>query len=203
MERSARLPLLAGRPPWADDALLAAGLAAFGVVGTLGAADNQPSSRPPGALGWALLLGSCAAVALRRRHPVAVLAVTAAATAAWLAARYPYGPVFLPMCVATYTAAAAASRGRFPALAAGVGGLLVALVVIGVSDGRERLYDEVPNELPRVLLALGTCSGCRCGSAGRPGRGGSGPSRRDGGGPTRSGCGWPGSCTTWSRIPSP
>jgi signal transduction histidine kinase len=159
MERSARLPLLAGRPPWADDAVLAAGLAAFGVVGTLGAADNQPSSRPPGALGWALLLGSCAAVALRRRHPVAVLAVTAAATAAWLAARYPYGPVFLPMCVATYTAAATASRERFPALAAGVGGLLVALVAIGVSDGRGRLYDEVPNQLPRVLLALGTLLG--------------------------------------------
>jgi signal transduction histidine kinase len=159
MERSARLPIWAGRPPWADDALLAAGLAAFGVVGTLGAVDNQPTSRPPGALGWALLGVASAAVAVRRRHPLAVLAVTAAATAAWLAARHPYGPVFLPLCVATYTAAATASRERFPALAAGVGGLLAALVAVGVADGRERLYDQVPNQLPRVLLAWATLLG--------------------------------------------
>jgi signal transduction histidine kinase len=159
MERSARLPIWAGRPPWADDALLAAGLAAFGVVGTLGAVDNQPTSRPPGLLGWGLLLVASAAVAFRRRRPAAVLAVTAAATIGWLAARYPYGPVFLPLCVATYTAAASAPRGRFPALAAGVGGLLVVLVGVGVADGRERLYDEVPNQLPRVLLAWATLLG--------------------------------------------
>jgi hypothetical protein len=53
MERSARLPIWAGRPVWADDALLATGLAAFGVFGTLGALDNQPTSRPPGVLGRA------------------------------------------------------------------------------------------------------------------------------------------------------
>jgi signal transduction histidine kinase len=153
MERSARLPIWAGRPPWADDALLAAGLAAFGVVGTLGAVDNQPTSRPPGVLGWGLLLAASAAVAFRRRRPLAVLAVTAAATAGWLAARHPYGPMFLPLCVATYTAAASVPRGRFPALTAGVGGLLAVLVAVGVADGRVRLYDQVPNQLPRVLLA--------------------------------------------------
>jgi signal transduction histidine kinase len=159
MERSAGLPIWAGRPAWADDALLAAGLAAFGVVGTVGAADNQPTSRPPGVVGWGLLLAASAAVAFRRRRPLAVLAVTAAATAAWLAARHPYGPVFLPLCVAVYTAAASVSRRRFPALAGVVGLLLVGLVAVGVADGRERLYDQVPNQLPRVLLALGTLLG--------------------------------------------
>jgi signal transduction histidine kinase len=159
MESPARLPIWAGRPPWADDALLAAGLAAFGVVGTLGAVDNQPTSHPPGMLGWGLLLAASAAVAFRRRHPLGVLAVTAAAAAGWLVARHPYGPVFLPLCVATYSAAATSSRRRFPALAAGVGGLLVVLVAIGVADGRERLYDEVPNQLPRVLLAWATLLG--------------------------------------------
>ena len=159
MERSVGVPIWAGRPVWADDALLAAGLAAFGVVGTLGAADNQLSSRPPELLGWGLLLVASAAVAFRRRYPMAVLAVTAAATAGWLAARHPYGPVFLPLCVAVYTAAASTSRERFPALAAGVGGLLVALVAVGVADGRERLWDEVPNQLPRVLLAWVTLLG--------------------------------------------
>jgi len=159
MEGSAGLPIWAGRPAWADDALLAAGLAVFGVVGTLGAVDNQPTSRPPGVVGWGLLLVGSAAVALRRRRPLVVLAVTAAATAGWLAARHPYGPVFLPLCVAVYTAAVSVSRRRFPALAGAVGLLLVVLVAVGVSDGREGLFDEVPNQLPRVLLALGTLLG--------------------------------------------
>jgi signal transduction histidine kinase len=158
MERSARLAW-AGRPEWADDALLAAGLAVFGVVGTLGAVDNQPASRPPGTLGWALLVAASAAVAFRRRHPTAVLVATAVATAGWLVARHPDGPVFLPLCVGVYTAAASTPRRRFPRLAAGVGVLLVVLVTLGVSDGRERLYDEVPNQLPRVLLAWATLLG--------------------------------------------
>jgi hypothetical protein len=127
MEGSARLPIWAGRPVWADDALLAAGLGVFGVVGSLGAVDNQPTSRAPGTIGWVLLLVASAAVAFRRRHPVAVLAVTAVATGGWLVGRYPYGPVFLPLCVAVYTAAASTPRRRFPALAAGLGGLLVVL----------------------------------------------------------------------------
>ena len=149
MERSARLPMWAGRPVWADDALLAAGLAGFGVYGTLGAVGNQPASRPPRAVGWALLLVASAAVAFRRRYPAAVLAATAAVTVAWLAAHHPYGPVFLPLCVATYTAAACVPRRRFPVLATGVGGLLVVLVAFGLADGRGRLSDQ----LPRALLA--------------------------------------------------
>jgi signal transduction histidine kinase len=154
MERSARLPIWAGRPPWADDALLAAGLAAFGVYGTIGAAGNQPASRPPGVLAWGLLLAASAAVAFRRRHPLAVLAVTATATAVWLATRHPYGPVFLPLCVAVYTAAASAHRRRFPALVAWVGGLLVALVALGMADGGQGLGDRVADQLPQLLLAF-------------------------------------------------
>ena len=155
MERSARLPSWAGRRPWTGDVLLAAGLAAFGVYGTLGAAGNQPASRPPGTLGWGLLLVASAAVAFRRRHPRAVLAVTAAATAGWLAARHPYGPAFLPLCVAVYTAAASAPRRRFPALAGWVGALLVALVTLGGTDGDEPAADQ----LPRLLLAFGLLLG--------------------------------------------
>jgi hypothetical protein len=203
MDRSLRAPSWAGRPVWADDALLAAGLAAFGVVGTLGAVDNQPTSRPPGAVAWGLLLVASAAVAFRHRRPVAVLGGTAAATAGWLVARYPYGPVFLPLCVAVYTAAASTPRRRFPALAGGVGALLVVLVALGVSDGRERLWDDVPDQLPRLLLAWATLLGVPLWVGWRPGCGAGGPPRRAAGGQTRSGCGWPGSCTTWSRTRSP
>ena len=159
MERSLRLPVWAGRPPWADDTLLAAGLAIFGVYGTLGAVDNQPASRPPGPAGWGLLLAASAAVAFRGRHPMAVLAMTATATAAWLAARYPYGPVFLPLCVATYTAAASAHRRRFPALAAWVCGVLVVLTALGVADGGQGLNGRMGDQLPRLLLAFGVLLG--------------------------------------------
>jgi signal transduction histidine kinase len=80
--------------------------------------------------------------------------VTATATAVWLATRHPYGPVFLPLCVAVYTAAASAHRRRFPALAAWVGGLLVALVALGMADGGQGLGDRVADQLPRLLLAF-------------------------------------------------
>jgi MYXO-CTERM domain-containing protein len=156
MESSARVPRWPRRPSWMDDGLLAAGLAAFGWVATYGAAENQPTSRPPDTTAWALLLLAAAAVAFRRRRPVAVLGVTAAAIAGWLALRYPYGPVFLPLCVAVFTVAAATPRRRFPAVAAWVATLLAGLVAVGVADGRQRLYDQVPNQLPSVLLALAT-----------------------------------------------
>jgi MYXO-CTERM domain-containing protein len=156
METSARVPRWPRRPSWADDALLAVGLAAFGWVASYGAAENQPTSRPPDTIAWVLLLLAAAAVAFRRQRPVAVLGVTAAAIAGWLALRYPYGPVFLPLCVAVYTVAAATPRHRFPAVVAWVAALLAGLVAVGVSDGRQRLYDQVPNQLPSVLLAMAT-----------------------------------------------
>jgi signal transduction histidine kinase len=159
METAARTSTRLRRTPLLDDALLAAGLAVFGVVGTIGAQDNQPTSHPPGVVGWALLLVASAALVVRRRHPVAVLGVTAAATAGWLALRHPYGPVLLPLCVAVYTVAAATPRTRFPTLAAGTVLLLAVLVAVGVADGRERLYDQVPNQLPRMLLSWATLLG--------------------------------------------
>jgi signal transduction histidine kinase len=159
MERASRVPLRLRRPGWADDLLLAAGLAGFGWWATLGAAGNQPAARPPDAAAWVLLAVASAALVARRRWPLAVLGVTAAAIAGWLALRYPYGPVFLPLCVAVYTVAAAAPRRRFPAVVAWVAALLVVLVAVAVSDGRERLYDEVPNQLPSVLLAMATLLG--------------------------------------------
>jgi MYXO-CTERM domain-containing protein len=132
-----------------DDLLLAAGLAVFGVVGTLGAAGEQPAARPLDPVAWALLLVAALALLARRRHPALVLGMTAAATVAWLAASYPYGPMFLPLSVAVYTVAAATPRERLPALAGCVVGLLAVLVAAGVGDGRVWRWEE----LPGVLLA--------------------------------------------------
>jgi hypothetical protein len=46
----------------ADDLLLAAGLAVFGVVGTVGAAGEQPAARPLDPAAWALLLVAAGAL---------------------------------------------------------------------------------------------------------------------------------------------
>jgi MYXO-CTERM domain-containing protein len=135
--------------PRLDELLLAGGLVVFGVVGTVRAAAEQPAARPLDAAAWALLLVAALALLARRHHPAVVLGVTAAATVAWLAAGYPYGPMFLALSVAVYTAAAAAPRGRLPALAGSVMGLLAVLVALGVGDGRVWRFQE----LPGVLLA--------------------------------------------------
>jgi signal transduction histidine kinase len=146
------------RPPATarvDDLLLAAGLAVFGVVGTVGAAGEQPAARPPDAAAWALLTVAAGALVARRRRPAAVLGVTAAATVAWLAAGYPYGPMFLPLSVAVYTLAAATPRERLPALVGCVAGLLVVVVAIGVGDGRVWRWEELPGVLLAWLALLG------------------------------------------------
>ena len=139
----------------ADDVLLAAGMAAFGVVGTLGAAGEQPTARPLDAPAWTLLLVACVALLARRRHPVAVLGVAAAATVAWLAVSYPYGPVFLPLSVAVYTLATVTPRERVPALAGGVGALLLVVVTLGVADNGVWSGEELPGVLLAWLALLG------------------------------------------------
>jgi signal transduction histidine kinase len=138
-----------------DDLLLAAGLAVFGVVGTVGAAGEQPTARPPDAVAWALLTVAAGALVERRRRPAAVLGVTAAATVAWLAAGYPYGPMFLPLSVATYTLAAATPWERLPALVGCLAGLLAVVVAIGVGDGRVWRWEELPGVLLAWLALLG------------------------------------------------
>jgi MYXO-CTERM domain-containing protein len=146
------------RPPGTagvDDLLLAAGLAVFGVVGSVGAAGEQPAARPLDPAAWALLAVAAGALLARRRRPALVLGVTAAATVAWLAAGYPYGPMFLPLSVAVYTLAAAAPRERLPAVAGCVAGLLVVLVAVGVGDGRVWRWAELPGVLLAWLALLG------------------------------------------------
>jgi hypothetical protein len=99
------------------DGLLVVGMAVFGVVGSIGAAGNQPDRRPLDAVAYALILLASAALLAKRRHRVAVLAVTVAATVAYLALGYPYGPIFLTMWIAVYTLAAA-PHSRLPVLSA-------------------------------------------------------------------------------------
>ncbi len=57
------------------DGNLAAGLAAFVTVGTYFASQHQPTRRPFDAGTIALISVAAGALALRRRHPVAVMTV--------------------------------------------------------------------------------------------------------------------------------
>ena len=126
------------------DGLLVVGMAVFGVVGSIGAAGNQPDRRPLDAVAYALILLASAALLARRRHPVAVLAVTVAATVAYLALGYPYGPIFLTMWIAVYTLAAA-PHSRLPAVFPAVAAALVVIVatVVALTD-RAAVLGELP-----------------------------------------------------------
>ena len=96
----------ARRYPWPSAVLVALAQ----VAGSTVAAHNQPGREPLGVLGYALLLAGPALLVLRRRAPVAVAAGTAAVLLVYLTAGYPYGPVFLSVITAFFTAMAAGHR---------------------------------------------------------------------------------------------
>jgi signal transduction histidine kinase len=75
-------------------------VAAFTLVGTLGASRGQPEAHPLDALGLVLLLAGSAALVGRRWYPPAALGVAALTACAYLALGYPYGPVFLAGIIA-------------------------------------------------------------------------------------------------------
>ena len=126
-DRSAPHPLR-GR---ALDLLLAVFVTAMQVQGTMSKVVNEPESvvRPLdslGHLGYLLLAVSGAVIALRHRFPVAVLAVTGAASLAYYLLDFPDGPGWLGLFVALYTVTAYGD-GRRSVLTAGV-----AVVVLSV-----------------------------------------------------------------------
>jgi signal transduction histidine kinase len=129
------------------DGLLVVGMAMLGVVGSIGAAGNQPDRRPLDAGAYALILLGAAALVARRRHPAAVLALTVAATVAYLALGYPYGPIFLTMWVAVYSLAAAPHRRLSVVFAVVAAGLVVVVATDIALTDRQAL----PGELPEIV----------------------------------------------------
>jgi signal transduction histidine kinase len=126
------------------DGLLVMGMAVLGMVGSIGAAGNQPDRRPLDAVAYALILLAAAALLARRRHPIAVLAVTVATNVAYLALGYPYGPIFLTMWVAVYTLAAAPHQ-RPSVVFAVVAAALVVIVATDIAlTDRQALAGELP-----------------------------------------------------------
>jgi signal transduction histidine kinase len=95
--------------PWADFPLPLA-VAFFQVVGSVGAADNQPDRDPLDALAFLLLLIGPAALILRRRRPSVIVGVTLAVTLTYIGLGYPYGPVFVSPLLALFSAVVAGRR---------------------------------------------------------------------------------------------
>ncbi|HEY0948723.1 sensor histidine kinase [Nocardioides sp.] len=118
--------------PWAQDVVLAVVVAGLQVQGTATRADRNAETvlRPLadlGDLGYALLVVSGLVLAVRRRWPVAVFAVTALGSAVYYTLDYPDAPGWIGLFVATYTLTARGD-GRRSVLIAGVGISILAVV---------------------------------------------------------------------------
>ncbi|WP_092651279.1 sensor histidine kinase [Actinopolymorpha singaporensis] len=97
-----------GRPSWRAvgswPVRLPIVLAILQVGGTLGAAHNQPDTKPVDALAIVLLLLGPAALVFRRARPVAVLYFVMTVSFAYILLGYPYGPFFVSAIVALFEA---------------------------------------------------------------------------------------------------
>lgn len=95
------------RLPWRSTLLLTV----FVVIGTHFAAHGHRGDRVHlDAFAYLLLFVASGALLWRQRHPVTVVFVTAAAGMVYLAAGYPYGPVFLTVAVGCFSALVAGRR---------------------------------------------------------------------------------------------
>lgn len=94
------------RMPWRSTALLTV----FVLAGSTFAAHAQPGRVPLDLAARLLLVAASVALLWRRRHPVPVVFGTALATLGYLAAGYPYGPVFVTVAVACFAAVVTGHR---------------------------------------------------------------------------------------------
>ncbi len=183
-------------------------LTAFVMIGS-GFADHAQAGERAALDPWGrvLLFVSGALLLWRWRHPVAVLGGTVAAVLVYLGAGYPYGPVFLTVVVACFTAVV--SGRRYAAWAAmgtlWAGHLLLVHLLYRwlPPPGTTRPPGPRRSSSPPGWWPFSRCPNWPA-SAVSSGRA-SGPSGpvRNGAAPTRSGCASPGSCTTCSRTASP
>ncbi|MGH4015963.1 MAG: sensor histidine kinase [Pseudonocardiaceae bacterium] len=112
------------------------------LMGTRGAATNQPEAAPLDGLAVALLLAGPVALLARRRHPVLVLGAVLTVTVTYYALDYPYGPAFLSAVVALAVAM------RSHRLAAWVGAAVAYLALL--------LMQALPGGAPAPGWALAT-----------------------------------------------
>ena len=94
------------------DTALAAVLTLVGIVGTTFAGNPSRVEVPIDARGFALVVTAAVVLAVRRRWPLAVLAVVTVCASVYLILGYAYGPVLISFMIAVYTAARHAPLNR-------------------------------------------------------------------------------------------
>jgi signal transduction histidine kinase len=117
---------------WSGPAIWGSALAIglFQVVGSFGAAANQPDRQGIDALAIVLLVASAVGLALRGRWPLIAVVVTVGVVDLWVALGYAYGPIFLGAIVALVTGVLMGRRRETWILAAiGYAGFVVAVLV--------------------------------------------------------------------------
>jgi signal transduction histidine kinase len=97
-------------PGWPSDVAVVLATGVLQVVLTVLASHNLRGRLPLDALGFALLVAGPVALLGRRRWPVATLLVVAAVTVLFFALGYPFGPAWLALLVALWTAIAGGRR---------------------------------------------------------------------------------------------
>jgi signal transduction histidine kinase len=117
---------------------IAVPIAAFQFLGCYFAGRHQPGSTAFSAFAGVLLIGSGLALLGRRRYPVAVLGVTAAATVVYHALDYPNGPFVVAFAVAIFSAVV---HGRRTAAWIVAGASLVAYTLLARLVGRHEFPD--------------------------------------------------------------
>jgi len=135
--------------------LSALAIAAFQVVGTFGATDNQPERRGVDVLAIVLVLLGPAALAWRDRRPVLAAAVAVAAADVYVARGYAYGPIFVSVVVGLFTAVQSGRRrATWAVAAAGYAGFLVAMAVDPYGEGAALLHVALVAGWLVVVLAV-------------------------------------------------
>lgn len=89
---------------------VALGTAAFTLIGSFGAAANQPDRRGMDALSVLLVLAGPAALAVRDRWPLLPVAVSIVGADLYVALGYAYGPIVLSVVIALVTAVLSGRR---------------------------------------------------------------------------------------------
>ena len=187
-------------PGRATDVAVAALVAVVQLGLTTLAARHRPGFQDLDLLAYLLLAAGPVALLWRRRFPAGVLAVVMAACVVYFALGYPYGPAWVALIVALWTAVTGGAR-RAAWVTAFVG--LAAYFTLAALVGRVQ-----PATRPRSPPTPARCCWAwpwprwpwpAASAAWTPS--GPGP-RRPGGGPARSACASPASCTTCSPTTS-
>ena len=111
-------------------------IAVFQVIGSIGAADNQPDRKSIDAIAVLLVLAGPLALAWSERWPLMAVAVAVVAADVYIALGYPYGPIFVSVAVSLFWAVQAGHRRSIWLLAAGgFVGFVIATSVDPRSDG--------------------------------------------------------------------